>query len=166
MKYKSNNINVLLTGFEPFGPYGYNPVQDTTNFFDWKSLGKIKIKWIVLSSIYDAFTEIEWYIKENQPDIILSTWLASRVNGIRIETVGTNIRHSDYADAKWNLIRNEKLEKNWPEKIFLNTQAKKLFDLLERNNIPAEISNDAEWFICNDIIYQTARYIEKNKLNV
>jgi pyrrolidone-carboxylate peptidase len=28
------DINVLLTGFEPFGPYEYNPVQDVTNFFD------------------------------------------------------------------------------------------------------------------------------------
>jgi pyrrolidone-carboxylate peptidase len=157
---------VLLTGFEPFGPYEYNPVQDVTNFFDWKTLDRLKIKWIVLSSIYNAFTEIEWYIKENKPDIILSTWLASRVNGIRIETIGNNIRHSDYADAKWSVIKGNKIEKNWPEKIVLNTQAEKLFDLLKIQNIPTEISNDAEWFICNDLIYQTARYIENNQLDV
>jgi len=166
LKDKWNDINILVTGFEPFGPYKYNPVQDVTEFFDWKKLGKLKIKWIVLSSIYGAFTEIEWYIKKNQPDIILSMWLASRVNGIRIETVGNNIRHSNYADAKWKLINNSKIEKKWPEKIRLNTQAQKLFDVLIRHDIPAEISNDAEWFICNDLIYQTARYIEKNKLNI
>lgn len=155
-----------MTGFEPFGPYKYNPVQDVAEFFDWKTFDKLKIKWMVLSSIYGAFTEIEWHIKNNNPSVILSMWLASRVKGIRIETIGNNIRHSDYADAKWQLIKNDKIDQDWPGQIILNTQAKKLYDLLTSHSIPAEISNDAEWFICNDLIYQTAKYIEENQLNI
>ncbi len=161
-----NYVNVLITGFEPFGPYKYNPVEDVANFFDWKNIDRLKIKWIVLSSIYNAFAEIKKYINEESPSIILGMWLASRVNGIRIETVGNNIRNSDYADANWMLVHESLIENKWPSKIKLNIDEKKLYDLLKNENIPVEISNDAEWFICNDIIYQTARYIEKNKLNI
>jgi pyrrolidone-carboxylate peptidase len=163
---KNTNIDVLLTGFEPFGPYAYNPVQDVAKFFDWKNLGRLQIKWVVLSSIYDAFAEIEWYINDVKPSIILGMWLASRVKGIRIEAVGNNIRHSDYVDAKWQLIKNDRIEKNWPDKIVLTTNAQELYNLLVSNNIPSEVSHDAEWFICNDIIYQTARYIQQNNLDI
>jgi len=31
----------IITGFEPFGPYKFNPVQDTTEEYNGKTLGDI-----------------------------------------------------------------------------------------------------------------------------
>jgi pyrrolidone-carboxylate peptidase len=35
--------NIILTGFKPFGPYKYNPVQDVAMDFNKKIINNIKV---------------------------------------------------------------------------------------------------------------------------
>lgn len=157
----------ILTGFEPFGPYNYNPVQDIAREYNGKIIQNIKIKGIVLPcTYYGGFELLSKKIDELSPDIILSTGLASRVNGIRIETIGKNIMKGKYPDAEGRNPDNEPLIKG--EKLFYRTNSDNinLANSLYERNIPIEISIDAEGFICNSLIYLTAKRISEEKLPI
>lgn len=157
----------ILTGFEPFGPYKYNPVQDTTQEYNKKKVNGIEIRGLVLPcTYYGGFEVLSEKINEISPDIILSTGLASRVNGIRIETIGRNIMKGKYPDAEGRNTNNEPLIKNGKSFYFINSNSINLTNSLYEKNIPAEISIDAEGFICNSLIYLTARRIFNENLPI
>ena len=92
---------VIVTGFEPFGDYEFNPTQDSAEYFDGREIGEFEVKGLVLPCVYrGAFDILKETIEEIDPVTIVSTGLSSSVQGIRVETVGRNIMHSKYADAK------------------------------------------------------------------
>jgi pyroglutamyl-peptidase len=157
----------ILTGFEPFGDYKYNPVQDTTKEYNGKKLEDIEIIGLVLPcTYYGAFEVLSNKINEFSPEIILSSGLASRVERIKLESVGKNIMGSKYADAEGRKPNNEPLierERAWYSTTSDNTF---LARLLNEKKISAEVSKDAESFICNSLIYLTARRIFKEYLPI
>jgi len=100
----------IVTGFEPFGPYKYNPVQDMAREFDRRKIGDIEVVGLVVPCIYyGAFELLSEKINELSPEIILSSGLASRVPRIRLEAFGRNIMGGKYADADGKKPDNEPL---------------------------------------------------------
>lgn len=157
----------ILTGFEPFGPYKYNPVQNTTQEYNKKRINGIEIRGLILPcTYYGGFELLSKKINELSPDIILSTGLASRVNGIRIETIGRNIMNGKYPDAEGRNPDNEPLIKNGKDWYFTNSDSINLAKSLSKEKISTEISLDAEGFICNSLIYLTARRIFNENLPI
>jgi pyroglutamyl-peptidase len=157
----------ILTGFEPFGTYKYNPVQDTTREYNRKIIGGIEVIGLILPcTYYGAFELLSNKIDKLSPDIILGSGLASRVPCIRLETKGKNIMNGKYPDADEKSPKNELIingDKLWYETTFNN---KILADSLNNKGIKADISFDAESFICNSLIYLTARKIAKENLPI
>ncbi len=155
----------ILTGFEPFGSYKYNPVQDTTIEYDGKRIDDIEIIGLVLPcTYYGAFEKLSEKIDKFSPDIILSSGLASRIPRIRIEAIGRNIMNGKYSDAEGMLPNGEPIIKGDKTEYLTNVNCIELANALYDSGIPAEVSVDAEGFICNSLIYQTARKIHKEKL--
>jgi pyroglutamyl-peptidase len=155
----------ILTGFEPFGPYKFNPVQDTAIEYNGKRIGNIEVVGVVLPcTYYSSFLVLSEKIDELSPDIVLSCGLASRVRRIRLEAVGRNIMNGKYADAVGRkpdnepIIEDAKLE--YPTTLDNISLAKSLYDA----GISAEVSFDAEGFICNSLLYLTARKIFEQNL--
>ena len=159
--------HAILTGFEPFGPYKYNPTQDIAREYNGRIIEDVKIFGLVLPcTYYGASKLLSDKINELSPNIILGTGLASRVNGIRIETVGRNIMNGKYEDAEGRKPDKEPIIKDgdpWHPTTFNNS----LFMMpLCKAGIPAELSIDAEGFICNSLIYLTAKRIYDEKLPI
>lgn len=153
---------IILTGFEPFGKYCVNPVQESTEYFHGKSIGKHEVVGLVLQCTYrGAFAVLKRAIGSIAPVAVVSTGFASRVKGVRFETKGKNAMYSPYPDAdgvqfaageRVNHIIEGGLDY---EPVHSNTK-----DLRERVTalqIPTEISEDSEGFICNALLYLTSR---------
>lgn len=159
---------IILTGFEPFGEYKFNPSKDLVEHYNGKVFGEKQIIGIVLPCTYlGAFEKIEKVLTRQKPHAIVSVGLASRVQGIRIETKFQNLMCGKYPDANgFNPVDMEIIPHSerffWSEglanAIFLNK--------LRSENIPVEISNDAEGFICNSLGYLTSKKIKENKLPI
>ena len=157
----------ILTGFEPFGPYKYNPVQDIAREYDGKILGDIEIRGLVVPcTYYGAFQLLSEKIDELSPDIILSSGLASRVQGIRLETIGRNIMNGKYADAEGRKPKNEPIVERGRLWYLTTSDNIVLANSLYEAEIPAEVSVDAEGFICNSLIYLTAKRISTENLPI
>ncbi|EFK95790.1 Pyrrolidone-carboxylate peptidase [sediment metagenome] len=157
----------ILTGFEPFGAYRFNPTQDLALEYDGKKIGDIEVTGMVLPcTYYGAFGALSVEIEHLSPDIVLSVGLASRVPRIRIEAVGRNIMGSKYADADGKKPDNELIIKGGRPSYAANADSIGLASSLHEAGIPAEISVDAEGFICNSLLYLTARDVYERGLPV
>ena len=140
----------ILTGFGPFGNYEFNPTQDVVKEWDGKKLGNIEITGLVLpGTYYGAFDVLSEKIDSLAPDIVLSTGLASRVRGIRFETIGRNIMDGRYPDANGFEPKGKPIIPGAKEVYSINTNAVRLADMIYKNEIPSEVSEDAEFFFVN-----------------
>ena len=158
---------VILTGFEPFGSYKWNPVQDTAREYDGKKIGNIEVVGLVVpSTYYGAFDMLSDKMDELGPDIILGTGLASGVKRIMFEVFGDNEMISKYADAGGLVPDGMPIIPGGKDYYRTNADSSGLANCLDRNGIPADVSLDAERFICNSLIYLTARRIEEENLPI
>ena len=157
-------MKIIVTGFEPFGNYKFNPTQDLARYYHGQKFGKdIEIIGLVLPATYDAFAILHEAMEKEKPNAIISTGLSSRAQGIRIETAFKNKMESKYADA--NGVKPKGLPVADPTKSgarpFWGPHADCLFlaEELYKAKIPVEISGNADTFICNALGYRTTRRI-------
>jgi len=154
---------IILTGFEPFGPYKFNPVEESTKYFSNKQIGEYKIRGIVLPCTYlGGFHILKRFISETNPSAIISTGLSSSVKGIRFETTGRNVMNGKYPDAKGYNPKGIRIIKGGKEFLNTNSDNSSLANILYKKGIPTEISADADTFICNSLIYLTNDYLQRN----
>jgi len=157
---------IIVTGFQPFGPYKFNPVEESTKYFDGKQIDGYKIKGIVLPCTYfGAFQILKDAISEINPDAIISTGLSSSVKGIRFETTGRNIMNGKYADAEGYSPNNVPIIEGGKEFHNTNSPNHTLANILHKEGIPTEMSANADDFICNSLIYLTSNHLQTSELN-
>jgi pyroglutamyl-peptidase len=159
---------VILTGFEPFGGYKYNPTKESTEYFNKIGIvSGVKVIGIVLPCTYfGAFKILSKVMNKEKPDAIISTGLSSSVKGVRFETTFHNIMNGKYPDSNglspnglsiWNKPYAKDLLLATADNIYLS-------EILKQNKIPVEISIDADAFICNSLGYLTTKKILLNFL--
>lgn len=157
----------ILTGFEPFGHYKFNPTQDAAAEYNGKRFDDLEIVGLVLPcSYHGAFDALSMEIDRLSPQIVLSTGLASRVPRIRLELYGRNLMNGKYPDADGNKPENEPIVRGGKPWYRVNSDPASLANSMHEAGIPSELSVDAEGFICNSLIYLTARRIHEERLPV
>ncbi len=160
---------VILTGFLPFGDYDFNPTEKSALYYNSRMISGIKIIGIVLPCTYfSAFEKLSNLMDEEKPDGIISMGLSSCVRGIRIETVFRNLMNGKYSDSNGYKPVNLpiSLDKNAREFLSGNTNNLSHANILYSNNIPVEISGDADTFVCNSLGYLTTKKIIEDNLDV
>lgn len=154
---------VILTGFEPFGGYNYNPTKESTEYFNKIGfVSGVKVIGLVLPCTYfGAFKILSKVMNKEKPDAIISTGLSSSVKGIRFETTFHNMMNGKYPDANGLKPNGLPIWDKPYAKDFLLATANNIYlaNILEQNEIPVEISNDADAFICNSLGYLTTKKI-------
>jgi pyroglutamyl-peptidase len=157
---------VIVTGFEPFGSYKFNPTQESAIFFNSIDvISGIKVIGLVLPCTYfGAFQTLCKIINQEKPDAIISTGLASSVKRIRIETTFHNVMNGKYPDADGMMPSSLPIWNKPHAKDFLIATANNIYlaDILQQNEIPVELSIDADAFICNSLGYLTSKKILKD----
>lgn len=157
---------VILTGFEPFGGYKYNPTKESAEYFNKISvISGIRVIGLVLPCTYfGAFQVLDKVINKERPDAVISTGLASSVKGIRIETTFQNIMKGKYPDADGKTPNGLPIWSKPYAEDFLITTANNIYlaNVLKSNEIPVEVSINADAFICNSLGYLTTKKILKD----
>lgn len=159
-------MRAILTGFDLFGSYSFNPTKDMALEYDGKKVGDVEITGLVLPCTYTAFNDLSRKIDEVQPDIILGTGFASRIPRISLEVLGKNIMGGKYPDATGFKARGGPIINGDRTSYQTNVDNPELRGLLSRNDISADVSFDAEGFVCNALIYLTARRIFNERLPI
>ena len=146
---------IILTGFEPFAHYKYDPTQKSTHDFNGKIFGDREVIGVTLPAVYESWGHLIHTIQTTNPYAIIGTGLASSAQGMRIESVFRNVKNGKYPDADGYAPKNIPIltDPNAPATVTVRCKNVKLFKLLRENDIPVEFSKDADRFICNALGY-------------
>lgn len=157
---------VVITGFEAFGGYQENPTKELLNDDRIRVPGVEVIGLVLPCTYFGAFEILSPFVDKEKPDAIISTGLSSSVRGIRIETTFHNIMNGKYSDANGYSPQGLPIYDKPDAKDFLVSNADNIYlaNILKKNQVPVELSIDADAFICNSLGYLTTKKILQNFL--
>lgn len=158
---------LLLTGFKHFGPYQGNPTEDIVEKFDETSINGYLVKGLILpSNYYKAFEILSKEIDNLSPKALLSIGLATRVPRIRFETTGKNFMNGKYPDDAGFQPHKQEIVPGDKKTYSISTNPIDLAREISNHGISVEISVDAEDYLCNSLLYLTARKLKNEGLNL
>jgi len=157
---------LLLSGFEPFLQFPINPTEQIIKSLDGEHIGDYVIKGILLPVDFGNSSKllIEEMEKE-KTDAVVSIGLAGGRNCITPERVAINCRDGA-EDNEGNQYQDAPIIEGGPAAYFSTLPIRKIVNVLKENHIPAEISNSAGTYLCNDIMYSVLYYLEKNQIDI
>lgn len=160
-------MKVLVTGFEPFGPWQRNPSGETARHLDGATIVDAEISGLVLPvSFQRAAAPVIAAIDELHPDVVLNLGQGSAV-GVRVERIAVN-RCSAPAggDNDGYEPQGEPIVMDGPETYQSTLPAMEIVDLLSNVKFEAAPSDSAGEFLCNYVMYTTLHHIATHNLPI
>jgi len=158
---------LLLTGFEPFGPHSVNPSERVLRPLAAAAPGGAVISTRVLRVSYrDAFAPIREALDHERFDAVLLLGLGATRRVISFERVAVNRRGAVLADNDGVHLDAARIEPHGPTACFSTIPVDDLVTATRSRGVPAAGSDDAGTFVCNQVLYQTLRHCDRNRLRV
>ena len=108
---------------------------------------------------------IDKAIQKYNPDVILSIGQAGGRPDITVERVGINIDDYRIRDNEGNQPIDKPIFEDGKSAYFSKLPIKAMVENIQKNNIPASISNTAGTFVCNHVLYGVAYLLDKKYPN-
>lgn len=157
---------LLLTGFEPFLKFKSNPTESVVKELHGEEIGEFLVTGKVYPVVFDQISGlIENDIKEEQPDAVICLGLAGSRHNIHIERIAINCIDGRADNNDFN-PNGEKIDDAGPDGLFSTLPVKEYEAVLKGAEIPAEISNTAGTYLCNNVMYSALNYIQSAGLDV
>ncbi|MFW5913571.1 MAG: pyroglutamyl-peptidase I [Bacillota bacterium] len=151
---------ILLTAFEPFAGDEVNPTEEILRDFP-DYLYDMKVVKTTLPVVYNhCFDTLLPTIEKYEPEVILHLGYAKGRSHVSIERVAINVNESKTPDNLGNVLDGEPIISGGPDGIFTTLPIKDLKERYNRRELPAEISNTAGAYICNNLFYRTLHYVK------
>ncbi len=160
-------MKVLLTGFEPFGPWQRNPSGETAQHLDGATIIDAVISGLVLPvSFQRAAAPVIAAIDELRPDIVLNLGQGSAV-GVRVERIAVNRCTAPVGgDNDGYEPQGEPIVTGGPDTYQSTLPVMEIVDLLSNVKFNAAPSDSAGEFLCNYIMYTTLHHIATHNLPI
>ena len=165
--FTATKLNVLVTGFEPFGNSKVNSSWETA--VRVRQLAPIDMKLEILQLPVD-FVHAGEMMREvlNSKTIDLLVMLGQRGKGqsIDIERIAVNLMDSSMSDNAGFCPTDQIILPTGESAYFSNLQVKVLRDAVLKKGISARVSNSAGLYVCNSTYYNVLDEIYKYSLPV
>lgn len=156
-----NQNRILITGFAPFGGFTENPSQWIAQEA-WKGTDAEEIFTHVLPVSATKIPETLFQLLDQiQPNICLHFGLASQANQLRIERIGVNLLDMKIPDNDGIQHTDMSILKSGETAYFSTLPCRKILNRLRQSGIPAELSNSAGTFICNQTMYLSLHFAKE-----
>ena len=154
---------LLLTGFEPFLDYTLNPTMRIAEKLDAEQIGEYRIISRILPVDFNQSGDLilQW-IDELNPDAVVSLGLAAGRYKITPERVALNVKDGDVDNEGYQPV-DEPISAQGPDAYLSTLPVRKMTQALLQAGLPAEISNTAGAYLCNNIMYEGLHYAAVNK---
>ena len=147
-------MNVLVTGFDPFGGEAVNPALEAIKKLDGKMVAGARVVTRELPTVrWKAIDGLKTAIREVQPVLIIAIGQAGGRMDITPERVAINVDDFRIADNEGNQVVDERIATDGPAAYWSTLPIKKIVADLRAEGIPASVSNSAGTFICNHLFY-------------
>lgn len=158
--------NILLTGYEPFDRFDYNPSGVIAERLNGQEIAD---QYVIRSAILPVdclkmppLLEQLW--KEYQPVLVIGLGLAFGEAGIRLERTGHNLFNIAAPDNGGNVRVDVPIIDGAPVAYQTSLPLREISTALLEKGIPAYISDHAGGHLCNQFLYTVLHYTEAQKL--
>lgn len=154
---------LLLTGFEPFLKYPINPTMEVVKALEGKTVNGYMIHGKILTVDFTkSGAQLLEEIKVVNPDAIISLGLAGGRFKVTPERIAINVNHGDQ-DNQGNRPTHEVIFADGDDGIFTTLPIEAMVSRLQQSNLPAEISNSAGTYLCNNVMYHGLYQLKKEQ---
>ena len=158
-------MQVLLTGFEPFGGSNINSSWETVAHIEQLPPQNVNIETVKLPVSFDrSGLEIIKAIHRNTPDILIMLGQRGQGSSIDIERIAVNLMDASNPDNDGCCPQEQMISAKGNAAYFSNLPVKILRDALLQKNIPAKVSNSAGLYVCNSTYYNALNEIFEKRL--
>jgi pyroglutamyl-peptidase len=168
LAYKEAKImkKLLLTGYEPFLDHPLNPTMEIVEELDGKTIGNYQIFGRVLLVDFAKTAEVGFqHFHEVNPDVVISLGLAAGRNRITPERIAINC-NDGVPDNDGFTPQDQPIVEDGPAGYFSTLPIRRFVNVLNEKGYPAEISNTAGTYLCNNIMYHMLHKINQAKKDV
>ena len=145
---------VLLTGFDPFAGEAVNPSWEAVRSLDGSRIGGHRIVACQLPTSFGrAPRALRNALRELQPAGVVCVGQAGGRTHISLERVAINVCDARITDNDGAQPRNEPVASGGPDAYFTRLPLPACLASLHLAGIPAEISNTAGTYVCNQVMY-------------
>jgi len=154
---------LLLTGFEPFLSFTVNPTMRIVEELDGMEIGGYEIVGRVLPVDFTSSgAKLLAVIKEIDPDAVISLGLAGGRYKITPERIAINVKDGA-ADNIGHIPIDESINLEGEPGYFSTLPIRQMVNKLIEEGFPAEISNTAGTYLCNNVMYEALHYAKTTK---
>jgi pyroglutamyl-peptidase len=160
-------MNLLLTGFEPFGGDAVNPSEQIVRLLGGQTLHGVTLQSAVLpvesgrgpAALIQAF-------ERTQPDAVLCLGVAVGRAVLSVERVAVNLLDYRIPDNSGVQTRDRPIVPNGPAAYFATLPVRRIYEAIQSAGVPVEFSLSAGAFLCNQVLYEMLHYLAVNRLEV
>ncbi len=152
----------LVTGFERFDPWPFNPSEQIIRHLAANAPAAARGELIcaVLPTEYQlAGQRLAALIEQHDPAIVLSLGLSGSRDRVCLERFALNIDDVKKPDNANRVRQGEPIDPDGPAALKTNVELPSILAELQAHDIDAEISNHAGTYVCNHVFYQGLRAV-------
>lgn len=147
-------MNVLVTGFDPFGGEPVNPALEAVKLLDGLTIAGAQIYTREVPTVRRKSVEaVQKAIAELDPELVICIGQAGGRMDITVERVAINVDDFRIKDNEGNQPVDEPIVPGAPTAYWSTLPIKKIVAAICAAGIPASVSNTAGTFVCNHIFY-------------
>lgn len=153
-------MNILLTGFEPFGGEPVNPSWEVARALHGESIAGHTVQARSLpTSFASAPLALAEALAELQPRLVLALGQASGRSEVSIERIAINLIDARIADNDGARPQDQPVLAGAPAAWFSTLPVKAMRDALRAAGHPAGLSLSAGAFVCNQVFFALQQHL-------
>jgi len=154
-------MKILVTCFGPFGGESVNPaekaVEQVPDVIEGAQIVKIEVP-----VVFDKATATAYQaMKKEKPDVVLCVGQAGGRYAVTPERIGINVQDARIPDNEGNQPVDKPAFADGPDAYFTMLPIKAMMAKIKAAGVPAELSETAGTYVCNDLMYGVLYHIHK-----
>lgn len=146
-------MKLLVTSFDPFGNDTLNSAHEALKMVPDEIDGSQIMK-ICLPVVFgDSMEILREEIRRQQPDAVLCLGQAGGRDALTPERVAINLNDARLPDNAGQQPIDETIISDGPDAYFSTLPIKEMVSAIRETDLPAEVSNTAGTYVCNQLMY-------------
>jgi pyroglutamyl-peptidase len=156
-------VNVLVTGFEPFGGGRVNASLEAVRRLPAR-LGELDVATAELPTSYArSLPALEAAVARSAPRIVLCVGQAGDCGALCVERVAVNVQDARIPDNDGAQPQDVPIVPGGPAAYLATLPVRAIVAALRAHELPAQLSMSAGTFVCNHVFYGLMRLAEARR---
>ena len=154
-------MKIVVTGFRPFLGATSNPSENLARELA-QQFPEVRAH-VLPVEFSQSFSLLKLYLEHDSPDLLIMLGQAAGRSKICFEKIGLNWIQSEHPDEAGKHLASGPILADQPLALMSNFPIDHIVRLLQKDNLPVEISFSAGSFVCNDLYFRALAELSELK---